>query len=123
MYHGIMFARGSTLAAAAESLRTQAAAFQPSALLCLWLTDGVNAQPFAGIYRTVFLPNAADDLDARLEQLSRSPRPRHYGVERAPSQSLGIHLIPTYWFERTAARSYDRTTTVGHRHRGGLEIS
>jgi hypothetical protein len=32
-------------------------------------------------------------------------------------------LIPTYWFERTAARSYDRTTTVGHRHRGGLEIS
>ena len=69
MYHGIMFARGSTLAAAAESLRTQAATFQPSALLCLWLTDGVNAQPFAGIYRTVFLPNAADDLDARLEQL------------------------------------------------------
>ena len=54
---------------------------------------------------------------------SRSPCPRHYGVERAPSQSLGIHLIPTYWFERTAARSYDRTTTVGHRHRGGLEIS
>ena len=62
-----LFARGSTLAAAAESLRTQAVAFQPSALL--WLTDGVNAQPFAGIYRTVFLPNAADDLDARLEQL------------------------------------------------------
>ena len=45
MYHGIMFARGSTLAAAAESLRTQAVAFQPSALL--WLTDGVNAQCLA----------------------------------------------------------------------------
>ena len=40
-----LFARGSTLAAAAESLRTQAVAFQPSALL--WLTDGVNAQCLA----------------------------------------------------------------------------
>ena len=40
-----LFARGSTLAAAAESLRAQAVAFQPSALL--WLTDGVNAQCLA----------------------------------------------------------------------------
>ena len=31
---------------------------------------------------------------------SRSPCPRHYGVERAPSQSLGIHFDSrTYWFE------------------------
>ena len=56
---------------------------------------------------------------------SRSPCPRHYGVERAPSQSLGIHFDSrTYWFEprptrgsrieRTAACSYGRsTTTVG----------
>ena len=44
---------------------------------------------------------------------SRSPCPRHFGEER-PSKSFGIYFDSrTYWFERMAARSYGRTTTVG----------
>ena len=44
---------------------------------------------------------------------SRSPCPRHFGEER-PSKSFGIYFDSRiYWFERTAAHSYGRTTTVG----------
>ena len=50
---------------------------------------------------------------------SRSPCPRHYGVERAPSQSLGIHFDSrTYWFE-PGVRADGRLFLWSEHHYGG----
>jgi len=42
----------------------------PLAVRSSSLFEDAFMQPFAGIYQTVFLPNASDDLDTRLEQLT-----------------------------------------------------
>ena len=52
-------------------------------------------------------------IGARAGEVAKAEAPsRHYGEERA--EPIFRHPFDShYWFERTAARSYGRTTTVG----------